>query len=561
MILNVGSAMGQKYLSVDFTEYEGKPPSTKLPKAFDDSLAVQQYLLSLRFELIEEGYIAASVDNVAWRGDSAYAEVSVGNAFQWAALKKGNVREEFLSKVGFRERFFLETDFRPREVSRLIESLLDYAEEHGYPFAQLALDSILIQPDAISAVLNMQLNSYTVIDSLIIKGDLQTNRRVIENHIGIAPKSPYNQKLLSRIPNRLRELPYVKVIKPYEVGMREGKADVYLYLDEKKASNFDGVLGVLPDPVTGEVLITGDVSLDLMNALKRGEAINLRWQRLQTRTQQLDLRFNYPFVFNSPIGTELKMNLFRQDTIFSQVNLHGALQYYFMGGKHIKIFVEDFQANVISPTAYQQGRFVDSRTTSIGLGVMTNTLDYRFNPRSGYYIEAEVSAGTKRIERNSAVDDSFYEGLRMRSELYNARAEVGYHQPIGKRSTVLFRVRSGYFLNENMFLNEAFRIGGLRSIRGFDEQAIFATGFAIGTMEYRFLLDENSNIFLFLDQGVYENRIAADFETDTPIGFGGGINFETAAGIFSLTYALGRQFDNQIQLRGGKLHFGFVSFF
>jgi hypothetical protein len=49
--------------------------------------------------------------------------------------------------------------------------------------------------------------------------------------------------------------------------------------------------------------------------------------------------------------------------------------------------------------------------------------------------------------------------------------------------------------------------------------------------------------------------------TDTPLGFGVGTSFETKAGIFALTYALGQQFDNPIELRAGKIHFGFTSLF
>lgn len=530
-------------------------------KSGPDSTALSEYLADLRFELIKDGYLAASFDSVVWRGDTATAHLVSGKRYKWANLTRGNVREEMLSKAGYREKFFNETHFNPLQVARLLEALLDEAENHGYPFAQIKFDEISIEDEVISARLDMDLNTYTVIDSIIIKGALATNRRVIENHLGLVKNAPYNQAKLSKIPVRLRELPYVKVIKPFELGMRDGKADVYLYLDNKKASNFDGVLGVLPNPVTGDIVFTGDVTLDLMNALKRGETINLRWQRLQTRTQQLDLRMAYPFLFNTPLGVEVKANLFRQDTLFSQVNLKAALQYFFRGGKQVKVFVEDAQANVISPTAYQQGRFVDSRTTMFGLGVMTNTLDYRFNPRSGYFIEAEAAAGTKRIQENPQLDASFYDGINLSSEIYNANLLAGLHLPAGRRATVLLRVRGGYFLNDNMFQNEAYRIGGLKSIRGFDEQTIFATGYAVGTVEFRYLLEENSNVFLFADQGVYENRINQELEQDTPFGFGGGINFETGAGIFSLTYALGRQFDNNIELRGGKIHFGFVSFF
>lgn len=562
LIFLLTMSVGAQERTLNIVQSESYDPvKINIPNNVRDSISITGYLLALRFELIEDGFLAASIDSVSWKAAEVYAYLDLGNRYNWAKLSKGNVREEILIRVGYREKFYTETLFKPKEVSRLFESLLDYAENNGYPFASVGLDSIELHDGEISATLKMKMNNYTVIDSLIVKGGLLTNPKVLENHLGISKGDPYDQSRLSKIPNRLKELPFVQVIKPYEVGMREGKSDVYLYLDNRKASNFDGILGILPDAVTGDVVVTGDVQIDLMNALKRAETINMRWQRLQTRTQQLDLRFMYPFVFNSPFGAEFKLNLFRQDTLFSQVNIMAAIPYFFKGGDHIKIYVEDMQANVISPQAFQQRNLADSRTTVFGLGVVTYALDYRFNPRSGYAIEASAGVGTKRINPNPNLDPSFYDDVNLNSELYNMNVLARYFQPVGKRSTVMFRLRGGYFINDNMFLNEAYRIGGLKSIRGFDEQGIFATGFAIATLEYRFIFEENSNLFVFLDQGAYENRINNELVTDTPLGFGGGINFETPAGIFSLTYALGRQFDNNIELRSGKIHFGFVNFF
>ena len=96
---------------------------------------------------------------------------------------------------------------------------------------------------------------------------------------------------------------------------------------------------------------------------------------------------------------------------------------------------------------------------------------------------------------------------------------------------------------------------------GFDEASILCSTYAIGTIEYRFVFEENSNFFLFAEQGWWERDVKDEFSTDTPLGFGVGTTFETKAGLFSLTYALGQQFDNPVQLRGGKVHFGFISLF
>ena len=80
------------------------------------------------------------------------------------------------------------------------------------------------------------------------------------------------------------------------------------------------------------------------------------------------------------------------------------------------------------------------------------------------------------------------------------------------------------------------------------------------TLEYRFLVDQNSHAFAFYDQSIYENN-SNGYSADTPFGFGAGFSFGTNIGIFSISYALGKQFDNPIELRNGKVHFGYVAFF
>src|SRR5690606_28070087 len=125
------------------------------------------------------------------------------------------------------------------------------------------------------------------------------------------------------------------------------------------------------------------------------------------------------------------------------------------------------------------------------------------------------------------------------------------HVGLGRRGTFRFAGQGGWMVNDDLYRNELFRMGGLKSLRGMDEASTFCSAFAIGTVEYRFLFEENSNFFLFVDQAWWEDASSDEGLGDTPLGFGVGTTFETKAGLFSLTYALGRQFDNPILLRGG----------
>lgn len=539
------------------------PDKLNIPKEISakDSVNALAKLKNLRWNIIEAGYLTAGFDSLNYSNDTISAFLNCGSAFRWANLGRGNIPEAYLTTMGFREKLYRNTPFSPKELSRIMEQSLKLAENNGFPFASLKLDSLIIRNGEIDAQLHMEPNQFILIDSVIIKGGSVTNRNYLQSYLGIKTQVPYNQSVLDKIPGRLKELPFIRVIKPYEVGMRPGKADIYLYIDNKKASNFNGILGILPDRETGKTLITGDIELNLLNTLKHGESIKLKWQRLQTKTQELNLEFDYPFLFSTPVGVEAGLNLYRQDTIFSQVNALAGFQYYFKGGNFARMFYENNQANVISSDAFTIDEFIDSRTNMYGVGLDFRRLDYRYNPTKGFFVETSVAAGQKTILKNPEVDDAEYDNLDLKSDIYNARLNTGTYIPIGARSTFLVRVRGSYLLNENMFRNEIYRIGGLKTLRGFNEQSIYASAYAVGTLEYRFILEENSNVFAFFDQGIYEDRSIDNTISDTPFGFGAGINFETNAGVFSLTYALGKQFNNPIEIRSGKIHFGFISFF
>ena len=48
---------------------------------------------------------------------------------------------------------------------------------------------------------------------------------------------------------------------------------------------------------------------------------------------------------------------------------------------------------------------------------------------------------------------------------------------------------------------------------------------------------------------------------DFPVGIGAGLNFETGAGIFGISTAVGKTRDIPFNLRNAKIHFGFISVF
>jgi hemolysin activation/secretion protein len=405
------------------------------------------------------------------------------------------------------------------------------------------------------------------VDSVIIRGTAKIAPVYMYNYLGVKPGNLYNESQLQKVNTRLRELPFVTVKSSSAVIFTNKFNKLILNLDKKRASQFDGILGILPDNKTGKIIFTGDVRLKLQNGLGRGELIDLNWRRLQTQTQDLKARLVYPFILRTPFGIDYNFKLYKKDTTFLDLNQNIGVQYLLSGGNYVKLFYSNKSSTLLSTKGLEYTTtlppYADVHSNMYGAGIKFEKLDYRLNPRKGFSILMNASAGTKKIKKNPKVNPVVYEKLTLNSTQYNSDLEASVFIPIANRHTVKIATQSAFLYGESTFQNELFRIGGLKTLRGFDEESIYASAYSIMTLEYRFILEQNSYMYVFGDQAFYENKNVdrSRYVSDHPFGFGAGISFETKAGIFSINYALGKQFDNPIQLRGGKIHFGIVNYF
>ncbi len=523
-----------------------------------NAAAADQHAEAIRLELVDKGFLAASFDSCHAQGDTTRCRLYTGRPFRWARLSKGNVPTELATSVHFRERAFTGEPLRPRQLARVFEDLLDACERNGHPFAVVRLDSIAPSADGLRAALVLDRGRFVRIDSVVVKGTAHINDRYLRAHIGIKPGDPYDEHLVAAVDQRIRELPFVSAKKPAHVLFAPDQTKLYLFLDARRASSINGVLGLQPDPVTSKVRATGDLDLRLRNALRRGEAIDLNWRSLTDQTQDLKVRLNLPYLFNTPFGADGSLKLFKRDTTFLEVTARLALEYLMDRGDKVYGFANSKSSDRLGRTTTATAGLADVSIRSYGLGVARERFDYRFNPRSGHSLTLEASTGNKTTTTAVIGDTDVPE---VTSVQYELTGQAVGHLPVGKRGTVRVAGQGGWMVNDNLYANELYRIGGLRTMRGLNEASVYCSAYAIGTVEYRFLFEQNSNLLLFVDQGWWEDDSKADHPSDAPLGFGVGTSFETKAGIFGITYALSRQGGQPVELRQAKVHFGFTSLF
>jgi outer membrane protein assembly factor BamA len=534
----------------------------KLESAILRTHEMQQVL----FALYDEAYLTASFDSLVQDSVNLTAFVTLGNRYEWAYLNKGNTDEGVLSQSGYRDKLFFHKPFYYKNVLKVMNKVLSIYENHGYPFAQIKLDSIKFSSTEISAALMVQKKEVEKIDSIIVKGDLKLAPQYLYGYLGIKPGDFYDESKVRAVRARLKALPFLFETKAMQVIFVKGKVKILLYLGKKSADQFNGIIGILPNNTTGQITITGDVSLQLQNSFHRAEEIGFQWQHIQAQTENLNLHFAYPYLFTTPIGVVGDLKLFKQDTTYLQVDSKIGLQYLLIGGNYWKAFYENISSSLLSTSTLQNQTtglppYADVTTQLYGLEYKANGLDYIYNPRSGYDILVSAAVGSKTIHQNSRLNPQIYDGLQLNSTEYRANLKAEYYIPFIVRAAFKLEVQAAYINAPSLLLNDMYRIGGFSILRGFDEQSIYASAYSVGTVEFHYLLEQNSFLFLFFDQGWYQEQATISNTHDTPYGFGAGMNFQTKAGIFSISYALGKEFNNPIILKDGKISFGIVNNF
>lgn len=524
---------------------------------------IENILLTLQYK----GFLLATADTVYSDTSSVTAVISENGIYKTAHLKLGNLDPGMASKIGISEKLYFNKPFRYKEVARSLEKIIVYYENNGYPFASVRLDSVSAENNSLSAIIAVNKNKFFKIDSIKIVGTAKVNSGFINRYLAVKPNMPYNEQTMAGISQKIRQLPFVTEKQSQRVQLTERTNKLILFLDKKDASQFDGIIGLLPDADTKKTIVTGDIKLKLINGvLRNGETFDLEWRRLKSQTQDFSGRVIYPFLFGTPVGTDYAIKIYRRDTTFIDITNNIGLQYYFSGLNNLKVFYKQRNSNLISTSGLDfvstLPDYADVSTQSYGMGIFFEKLNYRFNPRKGFALTLNAQTGNRNIKKNPKLNQAVYEDLLLRSTQYQIEGSTAlYIRLIGNNVLKLGVQGASVFGNSTIFKNELFRIGGLKTLRGFDEESIYTSTYVIPTLEYRFLFAQNSNILLFAEGAWYENNSNGQYLNDTPVSVGAGVNFETKAGILSLNYALGNQMGNGFDLRNGKIHFGLTALF
>ena len=196
----------------------------------------------------------------------------------------------------------------------------------------------------------------------------------------------------------------------------------------------------------------------------------------------------------------------------------------------------------------------------MGVVFSIDLLDRPANPRKGLFYRADIGYGLKRNYSTSSFTPE-----KEKASSKQISLDLNHFLPTLRKQTfsVGLHLKALNTDEKSIPISDQFRLGGINSVRGYREEEFSGTRIAWANLEYRFLLNRNSRIFLFTDFGYYERSSPAGSAgqfgkiSGEKSSYGFGLRIDSKAGLLGLDYGLGEG-DSFSQ---GKIHFGITNRF
>lgn len=545
------------------------PPITHFQQTltFKDTISAFEFLQKTLKTLKSNGYLSANID--AWDTQNGRARLYVGKPWIWK-LEADSSAHTIWQALGLLPQTRKLQPAQSKVATAILERTVRYCENHGYPFAKAQWDFRRKAPLQMEALLQLDKGLLITFDTLELKGDAFVKQRFLANYLYLQPNQPFSQKHLEEVQNALAQLPYLSLQKPLQTSFLFDKAFPILHLQKKEANSINGVIGLLLDRARQQrPVITGELALQLMNPFGAGRKLQLGYRRLKVASQQLQLAYSQPALFGTRFDISGDFSYFKEDSTYLNLQASIELAYRLSYRSQWRLQLATYDHRLDSRIASAPRSFADLGSTSYnsyGLGYRYQGLDNLLLPRKGWQFSILLQLGNKRLRPTLSIEspdyDDLYGDLPLNAIQFQWDLQLEKYWRASQSLTIRYQGKGKGLFSPLLFQNDLFRMGGLQSLRGFNENFFFASNYWVNTLEGRIYFGKQGYVSLFADQAYVQHEVTnGESRQDWPVGVGLGLSFGTQAGLFNFAYALGTSKEQSLDFRTAKVHFGLTSIF
>lgn len=538
-------------------------------KYFDSIIDTIQHRIA--FNLQQNGYYNLQIESIKsfFSEDSQKVDIKIN-------LDEGNptyVNEIFIQELDSLElervtkNFYLlkGSPFIVAEFEDSFSEILTYFENNGFPFTSINIESLFFYYDAeqdehlVDIYLDFIKNQISKIDTIVINGNSKTKDYVITRELRINKGDTYSQNKINNVPSKLDRLHFFETVPPPKYFFNsKDKGVLQIDVVEKGTNFFDGIIGYIPSSNDNQDgYLTGLVNVNLRNLFGTGRAISFKWSKLDRHSQELELKYLEPWIFDLPFNIDLLLFQRQQDSSYVQRTLNGNIEF---------LATESFSSALIFsqkftiPTNPDENGFTVFNSTTINTGVnfKYDSRDDIFVPTKGFYILNTYKYSAKTI---NGPDQYISDTTNTNPNQFRIELDLLLFKSFFTRHIPFIGLHGRELRGDDIEISDMYRIGGNNTLRGYQENQFTANRILWANIEYRYLVGRYSYAFLFTDIAYYKRdslplQQMSEFSA-TKIGYGIGITFETDLGMLAISYALAKG-DN---FNHGKIHFGLIGEF
>jgi len=510
-------------------------------KTFLNFKSLQDEIMSLKDDLQKIGFIENKVLETKKENDSTYhSKIRLGKKYHTIYIYYENniVPEDYLKLLPLDiEKEYFKTNIN--NIATVLSKINSYLVNNGYPFSSVKLNYLNKRHDSknLEAKLVTNTNTERTIDEVIVKGYENFPKSFLKHYLKIKPNTSLNINTLKEKAKILNSLPFTNLARDPEILFTKDSSTIYLYLEKRKSNTFDGFLGFGTNETTGKLEFDGYLDFALTNNLNYGESINLIYKSDENEQKTFNVDIKAPYIFKSPLGIQVNLEIFKKDSTFTTVSQSGHLFYP----------INDQQIISAGFTSIQSNNLLNSISNIEDYNSIFYNLQYQIiKPQytnllfpSNFNFDVKIGLGNRKNNGN-----------RVNQALYEVNVYKIFNLNI--KNNIFLRVKSQGVQSESYFTNELLRFGGINSIRGFEENTLLATLFGFINLEYRYNLSPSIYIHTITDAAYLNNSL--DNLNEKLYGLGFGLGVLTKAGLLKLVFANGKTENQSLKFSNSKIH-------
>jgi outer membrane protein assembly factor BamA len=437
--------------------------------------------------------------------------------------------------------------YNKRQIEDLLEEEYYRYIDLGYLNAEVELTSLEV--DSVNGLVDLTVNvrreELVTISTIVFSGN-RINSDEYLTKVSRMKDSLVASKnnLLTIKQNLLSSELFEEVLDP-EVFEQEGQKILFVSVNERALNNLEGLIGYVPN-ASGKGQIVGDLDVSLWNVLRDGNSFELLYQRLKPETSRIRLSSSQDWIFNVPLKLGVDFSLYQNDSTYQTRNI--GLSGGYWTSSNLKLDGRVYSMNSNSRVESGIQKEPDGSKQGSELGFTYSALDRVDVPNKGLKISIIYGLANKDIENDSS---AAFRQQRLETS-------INTYFRVFDNAVIATRLNAFYVIGDEFTESDLIRFGGANSFRGYAEEQFTASELLWGDIEYRFLTDRSSYLFLFTAAGIYDRpRLYSEtdnsfVQNDFLYSGGFGLSYKTAIGRLKFSYAL----SSTETLGNGKVHFG-----